>query len=71
MHDGLLEIDLKRELPDAVKPRKIEIAAGEPRKISPLSRKRARKEAAAQEERPADRPETGERDTAAVLAGAW
>jgi molecular chaperone IbpA len=71
MHDGLLEIDLKRELPDAVKPRKIEIAAGEPRKISPLSRKRARKEAAAQEERPADRRETEERDTAAVLAGAW
>jgi molecular chaperone IbpA len=39
LRDGLLEIDLKRELPDEVKPRKIEIA-DEPKKLENAQPKR-------------------------------
>jgi molecular chaperone IbpA len=33
MENGLLHIDLVREIPEAMKPRKIEIAAGQTRQI--------------------------------------
>lgn len=39
LNDGLLEIELKREIPDEVKPRRIEIAA-EPRKVEHAQAKR-------------------------------
>jgi molecular chaperone IbpA len=52
LNDGLLEIELKRELPDEVKPRRIEISA-EPRKIEHTqSKRRARDGNAAKTSRP-------------------
>src|SRR5689334_3300480 len=45
LSDGLLEIRLKRELPEAVKPRKIEIATQpQVKKVESPSRRRARTE---------------------------
>lgn len=35
MENGLLTIDLKREVPDALKPRRIEIGSGKVRRIEP------------------------------------
>jgi molecular chaperone IbpA len=45
MSEGLLEVDLERQIPDAIKPRRIEIAP-EPRRIEDAERKRARVEGA-------------------------
>jgi molecular chaperone IbpA len=53
LREGLLEIDLKREIPDAIKPRKIEIAANaEPKRLghSP-ARRRSRSENAGKVEK--------------------
>ncbi len=59
MNDGLLEVDLERQLPDAVKPRKIEIAS-EPRRIESPERGRSRSEAAARNVKPQKEPELSE-----------
>lgn len=40
MNDGLLVIDLKREIPDALKPRRIEINAGKARALEETSREK-------------------------------
>ncbi len=46
LNDGLLEVELKREIPDAIKPRKIEIGtSAAPKKVEHVSRRRGRPEA--------------------------
>lgn len=59
MNDGLLEVELERQLPDAVKPRKIEIAS-EPRRIESPERRRTRGDAAARSSKPQKEPELSE-----------
>jgi molecular chaperone IbpA len=54
LSDGLLEVDLERQIPDEIKPRKIEIAQ-EPRRIEDSQRKRARGERA-KNDRPQKEP---------------
>jgi molecular chaperone IbpA len=60
LYDGLLEIELKRDLPDEVKPRRIEIGA-EPKKVEHAqTKRRARTENGAK---------TGKPDNSDVLDG--
>jgi molecular chaperone IbpA len=41
MADGLLTIDLKREIPEALKPRKIEIGSGEVSRVGPIEQQKS------------------------------
>jgi molecular chaperone IbpA len=76
LDDGLLEIELQREIPDAVKPRRIEIAA-EPRNVEHAhAKRRARTEGGAKAGRPAnsDTIDAAASDSARkelALTGAW
>jgi molecular chaperone IbpA len=79
LQDGLLEVDLERQIPDAVKPRKIEIGA-EPRRVEDAqARRRTRGEVAAKPGKPqkADaiegetKPVGGSIGKEGALTGAW
>lgn len=76
LSDGLLEIELQREIPDEVKPRRIEIAA-EPRKVEHAqAKRRARTEGGAKAGKPAnsDTIDVAANDPARkepALTGAW
>jgi molecular chaperone IbpA len=76
LSDGLLEIELQREIPDEVKPRRIEIAA-EPRKVEHAqTKRRARTEGGAKAGKPAnsDTIDVAANDPARkepALTGAW
>ncbi|MDQ4087459.1 MAG: Hsp20 family protein [Pseudomonadota bacterium] len=51
LRDGLLSIELVREIPEAMKPRKIDIGSGEATSIEPDRTEASRSEAPAQQER--------------------
>jgi molecular chaperone IbpA len=59
MSDGLLEVDIERQIPDEIKPRKIEIAS-EPRRIESPERRRTRGEAATRNGKLQKEPELSE-----------
>jgi molecular chaperone IbpA len=76
LSDGLLEIELKREIPDEVKPRRIEIATThpptKPAHAATVARRKAKQEAAAGASNDTGRVEDQpavERE--AALSGAW
>ena len=75
LSDGLLEVDLERQIPDEIKPRKIEIAS-EPRRIENAERKRARGEGAAKGGKKGEAVEgeatpSGSSAHKETLTGAW
>ena len=53
MRDGLLAIDLVREIPEAMKPRKIDIGSGEPTPLKAEGDEAERSEAPAEEDQTA------------------
>jgi molecular chaperone IbpA len=77
LRDGLLEIELERQIPDEVKPRKIEISA-EPRKIDHAqAKRRARNDGAKPRQHATEagraeaKPEAAATPKEPALSGAW
>ena len=83
LNDGLLEVELKREIPDAIKPRKIEIGtSAAPKKVEHVARRRSRSEGAGNRENGRPKQEVldappqaaargKEKEKVSALSGAW